>query len=86
MRRIRDISDPQSYWIGADDGQRDAGLGRQPTRPTDPRDAELLDAYSLAVIGVVETIGPAVVAVARQCGQESGGVGSGVLISPEGQR
>lgn len=48
------------------------------------RDGELLDAYSRAVIGVVDAIGPAVVAVARRRGQESGGVGSGVLISREG--
>lgn len=88
MRRISEISDEisdiQSYWLAGDDQPREAGRGRQPNRPTDTRDAELLDAYSRAVIGVVETIGPAVVAVARQRGQESGGVGSGVVISPEG--
>ncbi len=84
MRRISEVSDIQSYWLAADDPPRDAGCGRQPSRLNDSSDGELLDAYSRAVIGVVEAIGPAVVAVARGRGQESGGVGSGVLISPEG--
>jgi len=42
-------------------------------------DAELLDAYSQAVIGAVEMIGPAVVKI------ETGrGAGSGVLFTPDG--
>ena len=44
-----------------------------------PDDGELLDAYSTAVIGAVETVGPAVVRVER----ERGG-GSGVVIAPDG--
>ena len=39
-------------------------------------DVELLDAYSRAVISVVDTVGPAVVGVS--------GVGSGMLITPDG--
>jgi S1-C subfamily serine protease len=53
------------------------------------RDRELLDAYSRAVIQVVEQVGPAVVAVnvekqaaPRAPGGE--GAGSGVLITPDG--
>lgn len=38
----------------------------------------LLDAYSRAVISVVEKVGPAVVKV------ETGGVGSGIIITPDG--
>jgi S1-C subfamily serine protease len=48
----------------------------------------LLDAYSKAVIGVVERVGPAVVSVTgrgrREEGDERGGSGSGVLVSPDG--
>ena len=66
------------------DGPHDDTHGKQPVRASDSADAELLDAYSRAVIGVVDTIGPAVVAVARRRGHESGGVGSGVLITPDG--
>jgi S1-C subfamily serine protease len=44
-----------------------------------PSDAELLDAYSAAVVHAVETIGPAVVRVER----ERGG-GSGVIFTPDG--
>ena len=39
-------------------------------------DVELLDAYSRAVISVVELVGPAVVGVS--------GVGTGMLITPDG--
>ncbi len=42
-------------------------------------DEELLDAYSTAVVGAVEAIGPAVVRVER----ERGG-GSGVIFTPDG--
>ncbi len=84
MRRFDDRSLVQPHWLAADDSPRDPDLGRPSARSSNSRDGELLDAYSRAVIGVVEAIGPAVVAVGRGRGQESGGVGSGVLISPEG--
>ncbi len=46
-----------------------------------PPDDELLDAYSRAVIAAVETIGPAVVKIEIA---PRGGVGSGVLFTPDG--
>lgn len=65
--------------------------GQRPPAPDAVRgpDAALLDAYSRAVIGVVETVGPAVVGVAGRAGgvgegARAGGAGSGVLISPDG--
>ena len=44
-----------------------------------PRDAELLDAYSRAVIHAVNSVGPAVVKI-----DAGGGSGSGVLFTPDG--
>ena len=55
-----------------------AGSPRQPNRP-DANDAELLDAYSEAVIGVVDSVSPAVVSV-----RDGRGGGSGFLIGPDG--
>ena len=42
----------------------------------------ILDHYSRAVVGVAETVGPAVVRVAPL--SRRGGIGSGVVISPDG--
>lgn len=47
-------------------------------------DEEVLDAYSRAVIGAVETVGPAVVSVARHSDSGAAGVGSGVVFAPDG--
>jgi S1-C subfamily serine protease len=49
-------------------------------------DDELLDAYSDAVTAVAERVGPAVVRVERPAekGKSPGGMGSGVVISPDG--
>ena len=48
-------------------------------------EAELLDAYSRAVIAVVEAVGPAVVGVARgERGSGEMGSGSGVIVAPDG--
>ena len=46
------------------------------------RDADLLDAYSQAVIGVVGRVGPTVISVSSHPGQP--GQGSGFIISPDG--
>jgi S1-C subfamily serine protease len=51
-------------------------------------DQALLDAYSNAVIGVTERVGPAVVRVETGSkepgGRQRGGLGSGIVISPDG--
>jgi S1-C subfamily serine protease len=48
-------------------------------------DAELLDAYSNAVITVADQVGPAVVRVETLgANGRPGGVGSGVVIAPDG--
>ena len=66
------------------------------TPPVPAEDQALLDAYSLAVIDVVDRVGPAVVGLAvrspaqpspaRRGGQERarGGTGSGVVVAPDG--
>jgi S1-C subfamily serine protease len=65
--------------------------GYQPAadRPTvPPEDQALLDAYSRAVIDVVDRVGPAVVGLSVQVGQADGrsrgGSGSGVVVAPDG--
>lgn len=55
----------------------------------DKSDVELLDAYSRAVITVVDAVGPAVVSIStgtrsKNAEPEAGGAGSGVIIAPDG--
>jgi S1-C subfamily serine protease len=47
-------------------------------------DANLLDAYSRAVIAVVQKITPVVISVVGPRGEDRGGVGSGFLLTPDG--
>src|SRR3989440_7151968 len=55
----------------------------EPSFPTEP-----LDAYSAAVVGAVDEVGPAVVSVYVGGGAEAegagGGAGSGVVVTPDG--
>src|SRR6185437_12603559 len=66
----------------------DDGRSSQATEPTPANDHALLDAYSNAVIGVTERVGPAVVRVETgpklRTLHERGGLGSGIVISPDG--
>ncbi len=67
----------------------DPARERASARPvhTPDNDLQLLDAYSRAVVHVVETVGPAVVniAVSRNTPRgEQHGAGSGVVIAPDG--
>jgi len=59
-----------------------------PTQPIPTDDRQLLDAYSDAVIGVADKVEPAVVRVETSPkvpnGRERGGLGSGIVISPDG--
>jgi S1-C subfamily serine protease len=47
-------------------------------------DSEALDAYSRAVVGVVDKVGPAVVSIARSSRAGPAGAGSGVVFTPDG--
>jgi S1-C subfamily serine protease len=64
------------------------GLSPRTTEPAPVNDQALLDAYSNAVIGVTEKVGPAVVRVETgpkiRTPRERGGLGSGIVISPDG--
>jgi len=58
-------------------------------KKTGDRDIELLDAYSQAVVTVVDTVGPAVVSISVGSSQDhqaadQAGAGSGVVIAPDG--
>jgi S1-C subfamily serine protease len=65
-----------------------AALSAAPAEHTPANDQVLLDAYSNAVIGVTERVGPAVVRVETgpkvRNARERGGLGSGIVISPDG--
>jgi S1-C subfamily serine protease len=66
----------------------DDGLSSRATEHPQNDDQALLDAYSNAVIGVTERVGPAVVRVETgpklPNARERGGLGSGIVISPDG--
>jgi S1-C subfamily serine protease len=49
-----------------------------------PGDGELLDAYSQAIVSVVERVGPAVVSIGRSSRRGPAGAGSGVVFTPDG--
>ncbi|MFY9839422.1 MAG: trypsin-like peptidase domain-containing protein [Xanthobacteraceae bacterium] len=63
------------------------GRGAAARQTIPPDDRELLDAYSRAVIDVVDRVGPAVVRLAvhgGDNGRSRGGTGSGVILAPDG--
>jgi len=68
--------------------RRDEQASSQATEPAPANDQALLDAYSNAVIDVTERVGPAVVRVEtgpkQRTPRERGGLGSGIVISPDG--
>lgn len=68
---------------GADAGSPQGNAPAETAAPPEP-----LDAYSAAVVGAVERVGPAVVSVytggAEEAAQARGGAGSGVVVTPDG--
>ena len=77
------LANSRSFLRLADDGPR---LGPQASGPALPpaSDADVLDAYSQAVINVVERVGPSVIALSPPRGEERGGSGSGAIVTPDG--
>ena len=66
-------------WLNGPDVHAESGP-RNPQR----NDADLLDAYSQAVVGVVEAVELAVVSVEADGGREPRGQGSGFFVTPDG--
>ncbi len=85
MKRRRDNIIPMQ-WVG--NSRSDREYAHAEIEGPRPSDAELLDAYSRAVVGVVAAVGPAVVSVhigPRQAGtRRRSGSGSGIVITPDG--
>ena len=69
-----------TQWI-SDDNDASAD---QPASANAPRDGDLLDAYSQAVVSVVDSVSPAVITVQRNSAESRGGAGSGFIISHDG--
>jgi S1-C subfamily serine protease len=67
----------------SDQGSSPAESQGKPVRPG-ARDAELLDAYSQAVVNVVEKVSPAVISVQGRKDEKQAGSGSGFVITPDG--
>lgn len=80
VRRFRSMS----TILTLADGGSAPGPAQSPVPLTSPADAELLDAYSRAVSGVVERTAPAVVSVEVQHRRRGGGGGSGFVFTPDG--
>ena len=81
-------SKPYHAFISGDQHRSDTA--QDPRRSTLPQtDGQLLDAYSQAVIAVVESVGPTVVSILvgdprRHAAVDQIGAGSGVVITPDG--
>ena len=68
-------------FVAASLDDREADGARAPSAA----DTDILDAYSHAVMSVADTVGPSVLRVAiKGANGGPGGVGSGVVISPDG--
>lgn len=68
--------------VSANPSDSDRNPNRAQRPPAD--DSELLDAYSRAVIGVVDTVSPAVISISASHNDTSSASGSGFLISADG--
>src|SRR5262245_30815029 len=84
-----EASKPRIPWmLAATADDLNSGKLPQPAQPTgdaaSASDLDLLDAYSRAVIGVVEGLGPTVLCIEGPRGETRGGQGSGVLLTPDG--
>ncbi len=91
LRLIQSDGDqPQTNHPPDSSGGGASGAGRVPMTPVATPisnvvdDANLLDAYSQAVVRVVETVGRATIGVMPPRNQNQGGQGSGFVITPDG--
>src|SRR5688572_9457073 len=77
---FRLASDEEAGNDAASSDSSAAARAERPQRP-DPHDVDLLDAYSQAVVRLVETVAPAVISVH---GHQPGRSGSGFLLTGDG--
>jgi S1-C subfamily serine protease len=83
MTRSNSIPSPTQVVENHEERQQREDDG--PRRATPPvADANLLDAYSQAVIHVVDTVSPAVISVMGRDAGGRGGSGSGFIVTPDG--
>ncbi len=78
-------------WISGEDSAEKQGVLSQPCEVNQKNvsDTELLDAYSRAVVAVVDAVGPAIVSISlgkesRKSGFDPAGAASGFVITPDG--
>ena len=64
--------------------RHDSNRPQSRTPAPDSDETDVLDAYSRAVMHVVDTVAPAVISVSGRAGTRDGGQGSGFIISPDG--
>jgi S1-C subfamily serine protease len=81
MPSVALVLDPVDHPIQYASGEP-ADPGASDAAPAD--EGEALDAYSRAVVGVVERVGPAVVSISRASRRGPAGAGSGVAFAPDG--
>lgn len=70
-------------WLSSDDSDS-SSPGSRRRDPIDQSDDNLLDAYSQAVVNVVERVSPGVISVTGRGGESRAGSGSGFIVSAEG--
>lgn len=81
--RIENLLSAKFDAIQSEGNLSEEGAGARPPASLPAEDVDLLDAYSRAVIHVVETVSPAVLSLSGGSAQR-GGSGSGFLITPDG--
>ena len=71
-------------WIEDPGGKGEPSDARAKSPSANAADADLLDAYSRAVIAVVRKVGPSVISMLGPRGEDRGGSGSGFILTPDG--